>query len=70
MYLRCSSSMARVSPYIAAQVKGTTPDATLEELRARSGMAVSLMCIHHTLRKLGFTREKSLYVRTNSADEI
>ena len=46
------------------------PDATLEELRARSGMAVSLVCIHYTLRRLGFTRKKSLYVRTSSADGI
>ena len=46
------------------------PDATLEELRTRSGMAVSLVCMHHTLRKLGFTRKKSLYVRTSNADEI
>jgi hypothetical protein len=43
------------------------PDATLMELRERSGMKVSLVCIHHTLKKLGFTRKKSLYVRTNSA---
>ena len=43
------------------------PDATLMELRERSAMKVSLVCIHHTLKKLGFTRKKSLYVRTNSA---
>jgi len=44
------------------------PDATLEELRSRSGKPVSLVCIHHTLKKLGFTRKKSLYVRASSAD--
>ena len=43
------------------------PDATLEELRDRSGLAVSLVAVHHTLQKLGFTRKKSLYVRSNSA---
>jgi hypothetical protein len=43
------------------------PDATLEELRRRSGKQVSLVALHHTLRnKLGFTRKKSLYVRANS----
>jgi transposase len=43
------------------------PDATLMELRERSGMNVSLVCIHNTLKKLGFTRKKSLYVRTSSS---
>ena len=43
------------------------PDATLEELRGRSGKKVSLTTIHNTLRKvLGFTRKKSLYVRASS----
>ncbi len=42
------------------------PDATLAELRSRSGIKVSLVAIHNTLRKvLGFTRKKSLYVRTS-----
>ena len=44
------------------------PDATLEEFRARSGKKVSLVALHHTLRKkLGFTRKKSLYVRVSNA---
>ena len=43
------------------------PDATLAELRDRSGMGVSVVCIHNTLKKLGFTRKKSLYMRTSSA---
>ena len=43
------------------------PDATLKELRERSGKAVSLVTIHHTLRnKLGFTRKKRLYVRASN----
>ncbi|MEW6405632.1 MAG: IS630 transposase-related protein [Chloroflexota bacterium] len=43
------------------------PDATLEELRDRSGKKVSLVCVHRTLRKLGFTRKKNRYVRASSA---
>jgi len=43
------------------------PDATLAELRAWSGKRVSLVCLHRTLRQLGFTRKKKLYVRVNSS---
>jgi len=43
------------------------PDSTLEELRDRSRKKVSLVCIHKTLRKLGFTRKKRVYVRMNNA---
>ena len=43
------------------------PDATLEELRERSGIAVSLVAFHKRVRQLGFTRKKSLYVRASSA---
>lgn len=42
------------------------PDATLAELRERSGKQVSLVCMHRTLRRLGFTRKKNRYVRQNS----
>jgi transposase len=42
-------------------------DATLEELRDRSGKPVSLVCIHNTLKKLGFSRKKNRYVRASSA---
>ena len=45
------------------------PDATLAELRERCGLRVSVVTVHNTLKKLGFTRKKSLYVQTNSADE-
>jgi transposase len=45
------------------------PDATLSELRDRCGLGVSLVTIHNTLKKLGFTRKKSLYVRTSSVGE-
>lgn len=43
------------------------PDATLAELRDRSGLAVSLVAVHGTIRRLGFTRKKSLYARPNNA---
>jgi transposase len=43
------------------------PDATLAELRERSGKEVSLVCLHRTLRRLGFTRKKKRYVRANSS---
>lgn len=42
------------------------PDATLAELRDWSGKQVSLVCLHRTLRQLGFTRKKKRYVRANS----
>ena len=45
----------------------THPDATLAELRERSGKEVSLVCLHRTLRQLGFTRKKKRYVRANSS---
>jgi transposase len=43
------------------------PDATLAELRELLGKNVSLVCLHRTLRKLGFTRKKKLYVQANSS---
>ena len=43
------------------------PDATLEELRERSGVKASLVAFHKRLRQLGFTRKKSLYVRESNA---
>ena len=46
------------------------PDATLAELLERSGLRVSVVCVHHTLKKLGFTLKKSLYVRASSAGKI
>ena len=42
------------------------PDATLAEFRDRCGLGVSLVTVHNTLKKLGFTRKKSLYVRTSN----
>jgi transposase len=45
------------------------PDATLAELRECSGVSVSLVCVHNTVKKLGFTRKKSLYVRASSVEQ-
>ncbi|NLV45625.1 MAG: transposase [Candidatus Hydrogenedentes bacterium] len=42
------------------------PDATLEELRERSGVSVSLVAFYKRIKQLGFTRKKSLYVRENN----
>jgi transposase len=44
------------------------PDATLAELREYCALPVSLVAVHKTLKKLGFTRKKSLYVQASSAD--
>ncbi len=44
-------------------------DATLAELRDRCGLSVSLVTVHNTLKRLGFTRKKSLYVRASNADK-
>lgn len=43
------------------------PDATLAELLKRSGVSTSIVTVHHALRRLGFTRKKRLYARTNNA---
>jgi transposase len=43
------------------------PDATLAELRDRSGLAVSLVTVHNTLRRMGFTLKKSLCAPRNNA---
>jgi putative transposase len=45
------------------------PDKTLEELRDRSELSVSLVAVHNALRRLGFTRKKSLYVRVSSGEK-
>lgn len=43
------------------------PDATLAELREDCGITVSVVAVHNTLKRLGFTRKKSLYTRASSA---
>jgi len=43
------------------------PDATLFELRERSGVKASLVAVHYATKRLGFTRKKNLYVRASSA---
>jgi len=42
------------------------PDATLAELRERSKVKVSIVSFHNALKKLGYTRKKSLYVRESN----
>ncbi len=39
------------------------PDATLEGLRERSGVQVTLVAFHKRIKQMGFTRKKSQYVR-------
>jgi transposase len=46
------------------------PDATLEQLREQSGLPVSLVAVHNAVKKLGFTRKKSLYVRASSSEAM
>ena len=45
----------------------SNPDATLEELRARSRVKVSIVAFHKTIKKLGFTRKKNRYWPSNNA---
>jgi transposase len=42
------------------------PDATLEELRERSCVKVSIVSFHNALKKLGYTRKKNRYVRESN----
>jgi len=42
------------------------PDATLEELRERSGVKASLVAFHKRIKELGFTR-KNLYARESNS---
>jgi transposase len=42
------------------------PDATLAELLERSGLPVSFVTIHNTLKRLGFTLKKKRYVRASN----
>lgn len=45
------------------------PDATLAELLARSGVNVSIVALHNTLRKkLGFVRKKRHYMQVSRAE--
>jgi len=46
------------------------PDATLAELRDRRGLTVSLVTVHNTLKRMGFTLKKSLCVPRNNAGLI
>lgn len=46
------------------------PDATLEELRGLCGVCVSLTAYHMKLKRMGYTRKKSLYVRQSNAAKM
>ena len=46
------------------------PDATLAELRERSGVAVSLVTVHNTLGRMGFTLKKRLCAPRNNAGRM
>ena len=46
------------------------PDATLEELRARSRVKVSIVAFHKTIKKLGFTRKKKRYMPLSSVAKM
>jgi transposase len=46
------------------------PDATLEELRERNGVQVTLVAYHKRLKQLGFTRKKKRYVRESNAGKM
>lgn len=46
------------------------PDATLEELRERSSVKVSIVSFHNTLKKLGYTRKKNRYVRESNCVQM
>lgn len=41
-------------------------DATLEELRTRSRVNVSIVSFHNAIKKLGFTRKKSRYTLSSN----
>jgi len=44
-----------------------SPDCTLAELRDHCGVAVSVVTVHNTLKRLGFTRKKKRYIRASNA---
>lgn len=48
----------------------SNPDATLEELRARSRVKVSIVSFHKTIKKLGFTRKKNRYMLSSSVAKM
>lgn len=45
-------------------------DATLEELRARSQVNVSIVSFHKVIKKLGFTRKKNRYTLSSSGVQM
>jgi transposase len=58
-------NLDRLKALVAAQ-----PDATLEELRNRSGMAASIMAVQRALARLGLRRKKSRSGRVSKTDRM
>ena len=56
-------NLDRLKAFVAAQ-----PDATLEELRNRSGVAASIMAVQRALVRLGLRRKKSRSGRASKTD--
>ena len=56
-------NLDRLKALVAAQ-----PDATLEELRNRSGVAASIMAVQRALVRLGLRRKKSRSGRVSKTD--
>ena len=56
-------NLDRLKAFVAAQ-----PDATLEELRTRSGVAASSMAVQRALARLGLRRKKSRSGRVSKTD--
>ena len=56
-------NLDRLKAFVAAQ-----PDATLEELRTRSGVAASIMAVQRALARLGLRRKKSRSGRVSKTD--
>lgn len=42
------------------------PDATLERLRDDCGLSVSIVTVHNSLKRLGFTLKKRCYTRSSN----
>lgn len=61
-----SAKIAGESAVRLQQAVAETPDATLAELRAKCGVAGSIMCVFRALARLKITRKKSRCVTPNS----
>jgi len=46
------------------------PDMTLERLREGLSLPVSIITVHNSLKRMGFTLKKNRYVRVNKSDPM